>query len=83
MYENDKGDFVLLAKDANSLAIAVQSSRKIHGVDLKRLKLKVLERTSPTSTTHGSIKTSNTTSADVDNITHSLLFGMKKLSPGS
>ena len=52
MYENDEGDFVLLAKDANSLAIAVQSSRKIHGVDLKRLKLKVLECTSPTGTTH-------------------------------
>ena len=82
MYENDEGDFVLLAKDANSLAIAVQSSRKIHGVDLKRLKLKVLECTSPTGTTHGSIKTSNTTSADVDNITHSLSFGMKELSPG-
>jgi hypothetical protein len=78
MYENDEGDLVLLAKDGNSLSIAVQSSRKIPGVDLKRLKLKVLECTSPSSTAQGSSKTS----ADVDNITHSLSFGMKELSPG-
>ena len=56
MYENDEGDLVLLAKDGNSLSIAVQSSRKIPGVDLKGLKLKVLECTSPSSTAQGAAK---------------------------
>ena len=82
MYENDEGDLVLLAKDANSLSIAVQSSRKIPGVHLKRLKLKVLECTSPSSATQGGSQTPRKTSADVDSITNSLSFGMKELSPG-
>lgn len=82
MYENDERDLVLLATDDNSLSIAVMSSRKIPGIDLKRLNLKVLECTSPSSAAQDRSNTSGKTSADVDNITHSLSFGMKEQSPG-
>ena len=56
-YENDERDLVLLARDDNSLSIAVKSSRKIASADIKRLKLKVLECTSPSSAAQDSSNT--------------------------
>ena len=82
MYENDEGDLSCWRKTLSACQIAVQSSRKIPGVHLKRLKLKVLECTSPSSATQGGCQISRKTSADVDNITNSLSFEMKELSPG-
>lgn len=72
MYENDEGDYVVLSKDAHSLAIAIQSSKVIPGVNLTRFKVKVLECTSP------SIEKDTA----VDHLAHSLSTGMKELSPG-
>ena len=67
MYEN-----VMLSKEAHSLSVAIESSRRIPGVNSKRLKVKVLECISPTSPSP-----SNQNSADVDDTTHSFSTGMK------
>ena len=72
MYENDEGDYVMLSKEAHSLSVAIESSRRIPGVNSKRLKVKVLECISPTSPSP-----SNQSSADVDDTTHSFSTGMK------
>ena len=72
-YENDEGDFVVLPKGPESLAIAIKSSKKIPGVNMTRFKLKVSDKcTSP----------STKTSTDVESQTRCLSGGMKELSPG-
>ena len=76
LYENDEGDFIVLPKDNFSLSVAIRSSKRIPGVDLLRLKLQVLETTSPSGTDQ--VKGSN---VSVENLTSSFSTGMKELSP--
>ena len=76
LYENDEGDFIVLPKDDFSLSVAIRSSKRIPGVDLLRLKVQVLETTSPSGTDQ--VKDSK---VSVENLASSFSSGMKELSP--
>ena len=48
LFENDEGEYVVLNEDPLCLRVAVLSSKTIPGTDIRRLKLKVFEGSSPT-----------------------------------
>ncbi len=51
MFENDEGEYVVLNEDTLCLRVAVLSSKTFPGTDIRRLKLKVFEGSSPTRDT--------------------------------
>ena len=48
LFENDESEYTVLNKDDLCLRVAVLSSKTIQGTDIRRLKLKLFEGSSPT-----------------------------------
>ena len=48
LFENDESKYIVLNKDNLCLRVAVLSSKTIPGTDIRRLKLKLFEGSSPT-----------------------------------
>ena len=46
-YENDEGEYVVLNDDPTCLRIAISGSKRIEGMDVSRLKLRLFEGSSP------------------------------------
>ncbi len=47
LFENDEGEYVVLNNDALCLRVAITSAKTIPGTDIRRLKLRVSEGSSP------------------------------------